>query len=115
MQDQNARVISQVHSELAGGPLQDPQDAGLVSKARSEIVRQKVYPTKFCPFCIRPIALDALVCKFCTQEVNTEAEVDDRLKEYFQNLVEEKLARRIANLLGGGLIGLVSIFWLLSR
>jgi hypothetical protein len=55
-----------------------------------------VYPTKICKFCVQPIPLDALVCKFCTRDVNTEEEATEMLKNYVKALVKqrEQLQRR---------------------
>jgi hypothetical protein len=47
-------------------------DAQLLAKYRAALVaKPRPQPVKFCKFCVAEIPLGALVCKFCSREVNT--------------------------------------------
>lgn len=64
-------------------------DAELIRKARS-LGRIGTRPMlKTCPFCVRTIALDAMVCAYCTRDVNTEQEVTDLCLSYIRNAVSQ--------------------------
>ncbi len=64
-------------------------DAELLAKVRA-IGPLPGYPTKLCQFCVQPIPLDALVCKFCTRDVNTQEEVTELLRNYFKAVLKQR-------------------------
>lgn len=65
------------------------EDADMIARLRAS-GGLPVYPTKICKFCVQPIPLDALVCKFCTRDVNTEEEATEMLKNYVKTLVKQR-------------------------
>jgi hypothetical protein len=90
-------------------------DEELLAKVR-RIGPQPGYPMKVCRFRVQPIPLDALVCKFCTREVNTDKEAEALMKIYLTNYVKEydkRRRKRIATIIITILI--IGFFILISR
>ena len=71
------------------------------------------YPTKICQFCLQPIPLDAMVCKFCTRDVNTDEEVGELIRNYFKQVVKQHEERnQRAKVIGIFIIGVLILGWL---
>ena len=64
---------------------------------------------KRCQFCIQPIPLDATVCKFCTRNVNTDAEAEDLCRIYLGNVVKADEQRKRRQLIFGAILTVVII------
>jgi hypothetical protein len=63
-------------------------DAQLLAKYRDALFTQpRPQPVKPCKFCMEQIPLGALVCKFCSREVNTAEEANRLTRTHMEEVV----------------------------
>ena len=91
------------------------EDAALIARIRA-LGLELGHPTKTCPFCAVPIRLDALVCKHCEHQVNTEEEVANMVRAYSRESIAKYDAKSRRELIFGAvvvLLLLIAIFMLI--
>jgi uncharacterized membrane protein YvbJ len=65
-------------------------DAQLLAKYRDALLTQpRPQPVKLCKFCMEQIPLGALVCKFCSREVNTAEEASRLTRTHMEEVVAQ--------------------------
>jgi hypothetical protein len=70
-------------------------DAQLLAKYRDALLTQpRPQPVKPCKFCMEKIPLGALVCKFCSREVNTAEEASRLTHAHMEEVVAQRDAQK---------------------
>jgi predicted amidophosphoribosyltransferase len=70
-------------------------DAQLLAKYRDALLTQpRPQPVKLCKFCMEQIPLGALVCKFCSREVNTAEEASRLTRTHMEEVVAQNETRK---------------------
>jgi hypothetical protein len=95
-------------------------DAQLLAKYRAAlVVKPRPQPVKPCNFCMEQIPLGALVCKFCSREVNTAEEASALTRTYMEEVVAQhdtqKKARFWKWMVVGAVIIIIIFFLSASR
>jgi predicted amidophosphoribosyltransferase len=85
-------------------------DAPLLAKYRAALLaRPRPQPVKMCKFCMERIPLGALVCKFCSREVNTAEEADALSRTYMEDVVAQNEKQQKARFWKWVVVGAVVI------
>jgi hypothetical protein len=91
-------------------------DAQLLAKYRDALFAQpRPQPVKPCKFCMERIPLGALVCKFCSREVNTAEEASALTHALMEEVVAQNETQKKARFwkwVGVGAVIIIIIFFL---
>lgn len=91
-------------------------DAQLLAKFRAAVVVQRrPHPVKPCKFCMEQIPLGALVCKFCSRDVNTAEEASALTRAHMKEVVAQHDTRKKARFwkwIVAGAVIVILIFFL---
>jgi hypothetical protein len=92
-------------------------DAQLLAKYRDALFTQpRPKPVKLCKFCMERIPLGALVCKFCSQEVNTAEEASRLTRAHMEEVVAQNETQKKSRFWKWVVVGavLIIVIFLLS-
>src|ERR1700704_3438117 len=85
-------------------------DAQLLAKYRAAVLaRPRPQPVKLCKFCMEQIPLGALVCKFCSRDVNTAEEASALTRTYMEEAVAQNETQKKARFWKWVVVGAVII------
>src|ERR1700692_3018218 len=85
-------------------------DAPLLAKYRAALLaRPRPQPVKMCKFCKEQIPLGALVCKFCSREVNTAEEARRLTRTHMEEVVAQHDTQKKARFWKWMVVGAVII------
>jgi hypothetical protein len=85
-------------------------DAQLLARYRDALLAQpRPQPVKPCKFCMEQIPLGALVCRFCSQQVNTPEEASALNRTYMEKVVAHHDTQKKARFWKWMLVGAVII------
>jgi hypothetical protein len=94
-------------------------DAQLLARYRDALLAQpRPPPVKPCNFCMEQIPLGALVCKFCSREVNTAEEASALTRAHMEEVVAQHDTRKKARFWKWMVVGaviVIIIFFLSMR
>jgi hypothetical protein len=85
-------------------------DAQLLARYRDALLAQpRPQPVKRCKFCMEEIPLGALVCKFCSREVNTAEEASRLTRTHMEEVVAQHDTQKKARFWKWMVVGAVII------